>query len=86
MGTGFTEKTKQELSEKFEKLVAKTIKIKNKDKISKDMIFLKPLLVAEIQFSEITKDGKLRQASYLGLREDKKAKDVVLESKNERKS
>lgn len=86
IGTGFTEKTKQELSEKFEKLVVKTIKIKNKDKISKDMIFLRPLLVAEIQFSEITKDGKLRQASYLGLREDKKAKDVVLESKNERKS
>jgi bifunctional non-homologous end joining protein LigD len=34
-------------------------------------------LVAEIAFTERTKDGKLRHPVYLGLRDDKTAKEVV---------
>ena len=45
-------------------------------------MWLKPKFIAEIQFAEFTKDNLLRQPSFVGLRSDKKAKDVVLEVKN----
>ncbi len=41
--------------------------------------FVDPELVAEIEFSEWTRDNILRHPSYKGLREDKRAQDVVLE-------
>jgi bifunctional non-homologous end joining protein LigD len=41
--------------------------------------WLKPDLVAQIKFAEWTHDGLLRQPVFLGLRKDKKAKDVVRE-------
>ncbi len=42
-------------------------------------LFCEPQLVAEVSFSEWTPDGRLRHPVYLGLREDKAAKDVVRE-------
>jgi bifunctional non-homologous end joining protein LigD len=41
--------------------------------------WLKPKLVAQIEFTEWTPDGHLRQSSYAGLREDKDARKVVRE-------
>ncbi|HKA44232.1 MAG TPA: DNA ligase D [Burkholderiales bacterium] len=41
--------------------------------------WVKPELVAEIAFTEWTEDGTLRHPSFQGLREDKKARDVVRE-------
>jgi len=41
--------------------------------------WLKPKLVAEIAFTEMTNEGTLRHPSYLGLREDKKPEAVVIE-------
>jgi DNA ligase D-like protein (predicted ligase) len=41
--------------------------------------WVKPELVAEIAFTEWTRDGKLRHPRYLGLRDDKPARDVVRE-------
>jgi len=41
--------------------------------------WLKPRLVAEIAYTEMTNEGTLRHPSYLGLREDKKPEAVVLE-------
>lgn len=79
VGTGFSEQLKKELNEKFLKLKTNKINIKNSEKITQNIQFLKPKLVAEIQFSNITKDKKLRQASFVALREDKNPKNVVLE-------
>jgi bifunctional non-homologous end joining protein LigD len=42
--------------------------------------WLKPRLVAEIAYTEMTKEGTLRHPSYLGLRDDKKSEAVVLET------
>lgn len=42
--------------------------------------FVVPRLVGEVQFSEWTADGRLRQASWRGLRADKRAEEVVRES------
>ena len=41
--------------------------------------WLKPVLVGEFEFTEWTEDGHLRHSRFMGLREDKKAKDVVRE-------
>jgi bifunctional non-homologous end joining protein LigD len=41
--------------------------------------WLKPKLVAQIKFTEWTRDGNLRHASYLGLRHDKSSKEVIRE-------
>ena len=41
-----------------------------------EMQWLKPKLVAQIRFVEWTADQRLRHAAFLGLREDKAAKDV----------
>ncbi|MDB5703462.1 MAG: ligase, partial [Sphingomonas bacterium] len=41
--------------------------------------WLRPALVPEIAYTEMTNEGTLRHPSYLGLREDKKPEVVVLE-------
>jgi bifunctional non-homologous end joining protein LigD len=41
--------------------------------------FVEPTLVAEIAFAEWTRDGHLRQPVFVGLRPDKRPKDVVRE-------
>ena len=46
---------------------------------AREINWVAPKLVAEIQYATITRDGVLRQASFKGLREDKSAKAVVLE-------
>jgi bifunctional non-homologous end joining protein LigD len=38
--------------------------------------WLKPMLVAQIEFLEWTSDNHLRHSRFAGLREDKRAKDV----------
>lgn len=46
----------------------------------REVTWLKPRLVAQIKFSEWTGEGHLRQPVFLGLREDKRAAEVVRES------
>jgi bifunctional non-homologous end joining protein LigD len=41
--------------------------------------WVKPRLVVEVSFTEWTRDGSLRHAAFMGLRDDKAAKDVVRE-------
>lgn len=45
----------------------------------KNCVWLKPKLVAQIEFTEWTPDGHLRHSRFAGLREDKEARDVVRE-------
>jgi bifunctional non-homologous end joining protein LigD len=41
--------------------------------------WINPVFVAQIKFAEWTRDAKLRQPVFLGLREDKEAREVVRE-------
>ena len=46
----------------------------------KDCRWLKPVLVGQFEFLEWTPDNHLRHSRFVGLREDKKARDVVREN------
>ena len=43
------------------------------------LVWLEPELVAQIEFTEWTPDGYLRHSKFVGLREDKKAREVLRE-------
>jgi len=47
--------------------------------VMKECHWIKPVLVCQVKYAEWTRDGRLRQPVYLGLREDKEAKKVVRE-------
>lgn len=79
VGTGFTEKTLKEVGALLKKHATTTCPFENYDDPLKNVHWIKPVLVGEIRFSEWTRDNKLRHPSFLGLRIDKAAKDVVQE-------
>lgn len=78
VGTGFTEQNKKELVKLFQKAITSESPFNRLIK-SKNVVWLKPKFVAEIQFTELTKDHILRQPSFIGLRNDKNANEVVWE-------
>lgn len=79
VGTGFDRKTLASLHAKFRPLITARLALKEPPP-GKNLTFLKPKLVAQIAYQEITADGKLRQPVFLGLRDDKDARDVTLPS------
>ena len=78
VGVGFSEEDKGLLYKKFKRHIRKTSPFVNEKRI-KNAVYLSPNFVAEIAYAEITKDGRLRQPKFLGLRQDKNPKSVVLE-------
>lgn len=77
VGTGFSQKTLASLSSAFQRLVQRTPPFVNPPR-EKRPTWLKPVLVAQIAFQEWTDDMKLRQPVFLGLRDDKNARDVMV--------
>jgi bifunctional non-homologous end joining protein LigD len=75
VGTGFDEKLLAELYKKFAAL--KRAKSPFAENVrEKGATFVTPKLVAQLSFTEWTSEGKLRHPVFLGLRDDKKAREV----------
>ena len=80
VGTGFTTQTIEELSERMRPLAHDKPALEIPRTALRGSTWIKPQLVAEIAYTEFTTEGVLRHPSFLGLREDKPARDVVLET------
>lgn len=93
VGSGFTGKSLSILYEKFQKEARNDCPFADlpskqdgqwvqgiTPSMMKKMHWVNPVFVAQIKFAEWTRDGKLRQPVFLGLREDKKAAEVTRES------
>lgn len=76
VGTGFDEVTLESLHRKFQGLLRQDSPFSTEVR-ERGATFLAPHLVAQISFTEQTKDGKLRHSVYRRLREDKTAREVV---------
>ena len=79
VGTGFTHATLRELSETLAPLVRDTSPFEPEKAIPRHATWVEPEVVAQIAFMEWTADGRLRHPSFLGLRVDKPAREVVRE-------
>jgi bifunctional non-homologous end joining protein LigD len=77
VGTGFTQKLLASLFQKFQPLVRKQPSFVDPPP-EKGVTYLAPQLVAQIAYEELTADKKLRQPVFLGLRDDKSAKECFL--------
>jgi bifunctional non-homologous end joining protein LigD len=80
VGTGFDTATLEFLSERMAPLKLDKPALEVPRTALRGSTWIKPELVAEIAYTEFTSDGVLRHPSFLGLREDKAAKQVVLET------
>jgi bifunctional non-homologous end joining protein LigD len=80
VGTGFGLQDAQRLYDRLVKLETATPAVKNLPRsVMKAAHWVKPELLCEVSFTELTADGHIRHPSFQGLREDKKAKDVTIE-------
>ncbi len=79
-GTGFTERVLRDLRQRLDAMAVPDSPFATASPRKTSAIhWVRPELVAEVRFSEWTREGILRQPAYLGLREDKPAREVLLE-------
>ena len=79
VGTGFGAETLANLASKLKKLERASAPAEVARPDARGVTWVEPKLVAEIAFTEFTADGSVRHGSFLGLRGDKNASDVVPE-------
>ncbi|SMF80365.1 ATP-dependent DNA ligase LigD phosphoesterase module /ATP-dependent DNA ligase LigD polymerase module [Tistlia consotensis] len=77
VGTGYDEAQLESLSKKLKRLSRKTPPFASLPSgIRRGARWVTPELVAEVRYSELTRDGLVRHAVFEGLREDKAAEEV----------
>jgi bifunctional non-homologous end joining protein LigD len=81
VGTGFNESTLKSILAQLKPLQVKKAAVVNPPSgfEVKGVHWLKPKLLAEVAFAEMTKDGSVRHAVFHGLRDDKPAKGITEE-------
>lgn len=89
IGTGFSNQMQQAMMKQFKPLITNQMLFAQAPEVNKASRFkpnpnavvtwLKPLLVAEVSYTEMTADGVMRHPAFEGLREDKSVKSIVLE-------
>jgi bifunctional non-homologous end joining protein LigD len=79
VGGGFNERTLASTYKLMQPLKTNKSPFVDAPKTNEPVQWIKPKLVAEVKFSEWTADRRLRHPVYIGLREDKKAKDCRFE-------
>ncbi len=94
IGTGFSQKLQAEMMQQFKPLITNKMPFDHEPDINKPSRFrpnppkaiatwLKPELVCEVTYAEITSDGVMRHPSFEGMRIDKPATDIKLEKETQ---
>ncbi len=78
-GSGFDTRTLREIRGKMNPLIRKRCPFKAVPETNAEATWVKPALVCEVSHRGWTADGLMRQPSFLRLRDDKTARDAVLE-------
>jgi bifunctional non-homologous end joining protein LigD len=86
VGTGYSSELAKELRDALEQIAAPKLKLGNAlpDGAEKGVRWAKPQLVCEVEYRAWTADKLIRQASFKGLREDRPAEEIVLETQPDR--
>lgn len=79
-GTGFNESLLKEMYDLLQPLVQTDSPFDEKIKTNSPVTWVKPDVVCEIKFAEVTNDGKLRHPVFIGLRIDKDKNEVTMNS------
>jgi bifunctional non-homologous end joining protein LigD len=79
VGTGFGHDTLRTLGARMRELEQDESPFERFKPIPPGTRWVRPELVGQVAFSEWTRDGRLRHPRYLGLRDDKPAREVVRE-------
>lgn len=81
VGTGFSDAMRDKILKQMEaRRIEKFAFVAVPRDIARKARWVRPELVAEVAYAEITPDGSVRHASFQGMRADKKASQVVLET------
>jgi len=85
VGTGFDRKSLVAVMAQLNQVSAERCPFSKEPRTRGRRHWVRPKLVAQIKFGEWTRDGSLRQPVFLGLRHDKRPRDVVRETPAGRK-
>lgn len=77
-GSGFNEKSQEQVWAQLEKLVTPESPFSEKPQTREKSTWVKPLLVARVKFTEWTRDKHLRAPVFLGLRTDVDPRECVM--------
>src|SRR5690606_6601363 len=78
-GTGFSEDDLKTIHGRLKKLVRSSKPVTGEVPNERAIVWVRPQLVAQIKFTEWTRDGRMRHPAFIGLRTDKPASQVVRE-------
>lgn len=79
VGTGFSDKTLQDLKTKLKKIGVAHSPFDKAADIDAKAHWVVPLLIAEVSFGEWTRDGRIRHSVFHGLRTDKSVEAITRE-------
>jgi bifunctional non-homologous end joining protein LigD len=79
MGGGFDRDGLRAMRARLERIERRTSPFSETPRTNEPAHWVVPKVVVEVKFAEWTADGKLRQPIFLGVREDKAARDVTIE-------